>query len=53
MSAGFEADGNHLKELVTEEQVRKNLAHFKSKNPLWRNALDPRLRQLVSDQETK
>lgn len=53
VTAGFEADGNHLKELVTEEQIRKNLAHFKSKNPLWRNALDPRLRQLVSDQETK
>lgn len=53
VTAGFEADGNHLKEFVTEEEIRKNLAHFKSKNPLWRNSLDPRLWQLVSDQETK
>jgi len=53
VTAGFEADGNHLKEVVTEEEVRKNLSYFKSKNPLWRNSLDPRLRKLVSDQETK
>lgn len=53
LTAGFEADGNHLKEVVTEEEVRKNLSYFKSKNPLWRNSPDPRLWKLVSDQETK
>jgi len=53
VTAGLEADGNRLKEFATEEEIRKNLAYFKSKNPLWRNSLDPRLWQLVSGQETK
>jgi len=53
VSAGYETDGNRVKQYITEEEIRKNLAHFKSKNPLWRNFLDPRLWQLVSDQVTK
>jgi len=53
VTAGFEADGNYLKEFVTEEEIRKNLAHFKTKNPLWRNSVDPRFRCLVILQETK
>jgi hypothetical protein len=53
VTAGFEADGNHQKEFITEEEIRKNLAHFKAKNPLWRNSVDPRFRRLVILQETK
>jgi hypothetical protein len=53
VTAGFEADGNHLKEFVTEEEIRKNLAHFKTKNPLWRNSVDPRFLRLIVRQETK
>ena len=36
LNAGYEADGSSLKEPVTEEQIRKNLANFKRNNPLWR-----------------
>lgn len=36
VNAGYEADGSPLKEPVTEEQIRKNLANFKRNNPLWR-----------------
>jgi hypothetical protein len=53
VTAGYETDGNRAKQYITEEEIRKNLAHFKSKNPLWRNFLDPHLWQLVSDQVTK
>jgi hypothetical protein len=53
VTAGLEADGNHLKEFVTEEEIRKNLAHFKAKNPLWRNSVDPRFLWLIIRQETK
>ena len=53
VTAGFEADGNHLKEFVTEEEIHKNLAHFKTKNPLWRNSVDPRFLRLFIRQETK
>ena len=35
VNAGYEADGNALKEPVDEEQIRKNLANFKRNNPLW------------------
>ena len=36
VNAGYEAEGNPLKEPITEEQIRKNLANFKRNNPLWR-----------------
>jgi hypothetical protein len=36
VNAGSEADGNPPEELVTEEQIRKNLTNFKRNNPLWR-----------------
>jgi hypothetical protein len=36
VNAGYEADGSSLKEPITEEQIRKNLANFKRNNPLWR-----------------
>lgn len=35
VNAGFEADGDPSKKLVTEEELRKNLANFKRINPLW------------------
>jgi hypothetical protein len=35
VNAGYEADGNPLKEPVDEELIRKNLANFKRNNPLW------------------
>jgi hypothetical protein len=35
VNAGYEADGNSLKEPVDAEQIRKNLANFKLNNPLW------------------
>jgi len=41
VNAGCEADGISFKDPVTEEQIRKNLAHFKRNNPLWRNDIDP------------
>src|SRR4029077_8174347 len=37
VNAGYEADGYLPEEPVTEEHVRKNLAHFKRNNPAWRN----------------
>jgi hypothetical protein len=36
VNAGYEADGKSLKEPLTEERVRKNLANFKRNNPRWR-----------------
>lgn len=35
VNAGFDADGNSAKEPVTEEHIRKNLTHFKRRNPFW------------------
>ena len=35
VNAGYESDGDPLKEPVDEEQIRKNLANFKRNNPLW------------------
>ena len=35
VNAGYEADESPLKEPVSEEQIRKNLANFKRNNPLW------------------
>jgi hypothetical protein len=34
VNAGFEAHGELLKEPITEERVRKNLEHFKKRNPV-------------------
>jgi len=34
VTAGFEAHGEPLKEPITEESVRKNLEHFKKRNPV-------------------
>lgn len=36
VNAGFEADGNPLREPVSEEQIRKAEVNFKRNNPLWR-----------------
>lgn len=53
VNAGYEVDGNSPKESITEEQIRKNLAHFKRNNPSWRNEIDPRFQKFFSDLETK
>jgi hypothetical protein len=53
VNAGYEVDGNLPKEPITEEQIRKNLAHFKQNNPAWRNDIDPRLHKLLPEPETK
>jgi hypothetical protein len=53
VNIGYEADGNPPKDPITEEHVRKNLAHFKRKNPSWRNDVDPRFQKLLDDPETK
>jgi len=53
VNAGYEADGISLKDPVTEEQIRKNLAHFKRNNPLWRNVIDPGFQQRFKEPETK
>ena len=34
VTAGFEAHGEPLKEPITEERVRKNVEHFKKRNPV-------------------
>jgi len=36
VNAGNEVEGSPMNELMTEEQIRKNLANFKRNNPLWR-----------------
>jgi hypothetical protein len=53
VTAGYEADGNLSKKPITEEQIRKNLAHFKRNNPSWRNVIDPRFQRLLDNPETK
>jgi hypothetical protein len=53
VNAGNEADGKPAEALVTEERIRKNLAHFKSKNPRWKNEVDPRLKPHLVDPATK
>jgi hypothetical protein len=53
VNAGYEADGKSPKEPMTEEQIRKNLSHFKRSNPFWRNEIDPHFKHLIDDPETK
>ena len=53
VNAGHEADGNVPKEPITEEHIRKNLAHFKHSNPSWQNKIDPRLKPRLVNQATK
>jgi hypothetical protein len=53
VNAGHEADGNLPKEPITEEHIRKNLAHFKYNNPSWQNEIDPRLRPCLVNPATK
>lgn len=53
VNAGYEADGNPLDDPITEEHIRKNLAHFKRSNPSWRDEIDPRLKPRPADQATK
>lgn len=53
VNVGFEVDGDSPTEPITEEQIRKNLAHFKRNNPDWHNDILPRFQKLLSDPETK
>lgn len=41
VNAGFQADRGIEAELITEEQIRKNLSTFRRNNPNWRNQLEP------------